>query len=340
MKVEIQELPRYGRKMLFEIGAEKINEEKQHIVKEIQKTAEIPGFRKGKVPEQIIETRFNDTIKKRILEHLIADSYINAVNQYNLVPVIEPEVSDVKFDETISFSVYIEVKPEVVVKKYKGLVVKKMEPEPVTEQMIDEVLADWEKRKEFATVIIDPEKLSAWRKKIRQQLEQLSINRARIQEEEQLWKQLFENSSVEIPEKLMSHRARYLSRQQLNYIDTENKTQEEIEKIANEIFEKVKPQAEEQLKKYFILSRIAEIEKIEVSDDEVEQEIRRISLTSGENFEKVKKQLVESQKIDDIRDDLKIEKTFEFIKNNAKNITRIILPGEENHGNREEDQQF
>ncbi|HOC02169.1 MAG TPA: trigger factor [Candidatus Ratteibacteria bacterium] len=331
MKTEIQELPKYGRKILVEIEAERVSKEKKAIIEEIQETAEIPGFRKGKVPIQIIETRFADEIEKKIVERLIKESYITILDQSGLVPVIEPEISDVKLGETLNFCLYFEIRPEVVVNKYKGLVVKQVDPEPVTEEMVDNVLVDLEKKKEFASTIIDLEKRAAWKKKIRQQLEQLSANRAKNQEEEQLWKQLFENSKVEIPEKLMRQRAWDLMKRQLGYMDTKGKTNEEVEKIAMEIFEKMKPIAEEQLKKYFILSEIADIEKIEVSDEDVEKEISRISLTSGEDVETVRKKLASNGKIEDIREDLRIEKAFEVIKNNASNIKSIVLPGEEKH---------
>ncbi|MCM8764475.1 MAG: hypothetical protein NC907_03275 [Candidatus Omnitrophica bacterium] len=330
MKVEIQELPRYGRRILFEIERERINRETQDIVKRLQQTAEVPGFRKGKVPENIIISRYNEDIRKKVLENLITESYVDAVKKHNLSPVIEPEISDVKFEDTLSFSVYVEIKPEVSIKKYKELVVKEVEPEPVTEQMIDEVLSEWEKKKEFVSSVIDPEKRAAWRKKIRQQLEQISFNRSKRQEEEQIWKQLLEQCTIEIPEKQMLQRARYLTEQQLNYIDTKNKTEEEIKKIAEEIFEKMKPVAEEQLKKYFILEKIAEVEKIEVTDEEVDQAIKKIALTSGEDYHQVKNRLMDSGRIYDIKEDLKIEKTFELIKNSAQGIKKIIIPGEKN----------
>lgn len=330
MKIDIQHLPKHGRKILFEIENEKVEQERENILREIQKTAEVPGFRKGKVPEHVIATRYSDVIKKKVIENLITRSYLAAIKDNNILPVIDPEIDDVKFENTLSFSVYVEVKPEITIKKYRELTVKQVEPESVTEQMVDEVLADWEKRKEFASSIIDPEKRTAWRKKIREQLEQISSTRARRQEEEQIWKQLFEHSSnVEIPEKLMLHRARSLTEQQFNYIDTKNKTEEEIKKIANEIYEKMKPVAEEQLKKYFILDRIAEIEKIEATDEEVDNAIKRISLTSGENYQQVKKRLEQTGRIHDIKDDIRIEKTFEMIKNSAQNIKKIILPGKD-----------
>ncbi len=112
-------------------------------------------------------------------------------------------------------------------------------------------------------------------------------------------------------------------------------TKEEIEKIAKDIFEKMKPVAEEQLKKYFILEKIAEIEKIDVSEDEIDQVIKRISMTSGEDFDQVKKRLTDSGRIYDIKDDIRIEKAFELIKNSAQVIKRIIVPGEENERKKE-----
>lgn len=329
MKVEIQQLPKHGRKIFFEIESEKLKQEKENVIREIQQTAEVPGFRKGKVPEHVIETRYNDVIKKKVMENLITRSYLSAIKENNILPVIDPEIDDVKFEETLSFTVYVEVKPDVTVKKYKGLTVKQIEPEPVTEQMIDEVLSEWEKKKEFASSIIDPEKRTAWRKKIREQLEQLNLKKAKRQEENQIWQQLFQHSTIEIPEKLMLQRARALTEQQFNYIDTRNKSEDEIRKIASEIYEKMKPVAEEQLKKYFILDRIAEIENIEVTEEEIEQAVRQICLTSGENYQQMKKRLEETGRIHDIKDDIRIEKTFEMIKNNAQSIKKIVLPGED-----------
>ncbi len=336
MKIEIQQLPKSGRRILFEIEKEKFDQERNNVVKEIQKNAEVPGFRKGKVPVSVVETRYADFIKEKVLERIITESYLQAIKEYNLTPVIDPEISEVNFGDKVSFSVYVEVKPEFTIKKYKELVVKQVEPEQVTEKMVDDVLAEWEKNKEFASSIIDPEKRMAWRNKVRQQLEQLSAERARRQEEEQIWKQLFENcTGIEVPEKQMLQRARYLTQQQLAYVDTKNKTKEEIEKIAKDIFEKMKPVAEEQLKKYFILEKIAEIEKIDVSEDEIDQVIKRISMTSGEDFDQVKKRLTDSGRIYDIKDDIRIEKAFELIKNSAQVIKRIIVPGEENERKKE-----
>ena len=56
------------------------------------------------------------------------------------------------------------------IKKYKNLLLKKVKPEEVTEEKVESVLKEWERRPEFAASVIDPEKRRLWKKKIREQL--------------------------------------------------------------------------------------------------------------------------------------------------------------------------
>jgi trigger factor len=117
MKVEMKELQKYGRELQFGIEKEEVNAERKKIISEIRNTTEIPGFRKGKAPEDIIEGRFGSAINEKVIRNLITSSYLKTITEQNIHPVIEPEISDVKLDESLTFKVYIEVKPDVTVKK-------------------------------------------------------------------------------------------------------------------------------------------------------------------------------------------------------------------------------
>jgi len=328
MKVEMKELQKYGRELQFGIEKEEVNAERKKIISEIRNTTEIPGFRKGKAPEDIIEGRFGSAINEKVIRNLITSSYLKTITEQNIHPVIEPEISDVKLDESLTFKVYIEVKPDVTVKKYKGLVVKKVAPEPVTDEAVEEMLRQYEKQKEFAASVIDPEKRRAWHEKIRKHLEQINAQEARRAEENQIWKQLYEQSEVIIPDKLMEQRARQMTREQLNYMNLEGKSEEEIEKLVKDMFEKIKPVAQEQLRKFFILERIAELEKIEPTQQEIEESIERIARTSGETPAQVRKRLTESDRMDEWISDMRLNKTFKFLIDNAQVIERVVLPGE------------
>ena len=86
--------------------------------------------------------------------------------------------------------------------------------------------------------------------------------------------------------------------------------------------------AEEDVKKYFILEKISELENINVDEKDVEERIEHISRVIGQPYEKVKEQIEKNGEMENLKEEIKIDKTFRFIKENANMIERIILPGE------------
>lgn len=329
MKVEVKELPKHGREILFEIDKEKVAEEKKKILDQVKNSAEIPGFRPGKAPEQIVETKYREHIRETILKNLISRSYMDAVSENKLSPIIEPEVSDVKLEEGLNFKVYIEVKPDVQVKKYTGLSVKKVVPEPVKEEEVEENLKRYESKQEFASSIIDPEKRRAWKEKIREQLERYHKYTAERMEEAQLWEQLFENSRMEIPEKMLAHKTREVAEEWLGYMNLQGKNKDEFDKTVKETLEKAKPEAEKQLKRYFILNKVAELEKTDVTEEELTERIQKFAATSGERPDDIRKKMEQTGRIDDLKEDIKIDKAFQLVRDKAQWIEKIVLPGEE-----------
>lgn len=330
MKLEIVKKSELGKELCFEVEKEKVEEEKRNVIKEVKKQAEIEGFRKGKAPDELVEKKYYSLIQEQLLKRIITDAYVKAIQENNLNPIVSPDVYDVKFndDGSLSFKIYIEEKPDVKIKKYKDIPVKKVRPEPVTEEMVENVLKEWEKRPEMKAALVDLEKRRAWKEKIRQQLIDYAKAKAEMEEEKQLWEGLMKNASFPVPEKLVNERAARYTEEQLRRMDLRNKPKEEVEKIAREIFEKVKPIAEQDIKKYFILDRVSELENIKAEEKEVKARIEHISRVVGQPYEKVKQQLEKDGRIEDIKEEIRIDKTYKFIKENANIIERVILPGE------------
>ncbi len=330
MKVEIIKKSELGRELNFIVEKEVVDETKRKILDEIKKDAEIDGFRKGKAPDDLIEKRYSSAIQEQLLRKLVTDSYINAIKENNLNSIVEPDIYDVKFDDNgnLLFKAYIEEKPDVKIEKYKEIPVKKVKPKEVTEKMVEDVLKEWEKTPEMKVALIDLEKRKAWKEKAREQLIAYSKARAEMEEEKQLWDELMKNIKFPVPEKLVNERAIRYTEEQLKAMNLENKSKEEVEKIAKEIFQKVKPMAEEDVKKYFILEKISELENINVDEKDVEERIEHISRVIGQPYEKVKEQIEKNGEMENLKEEIKIDKTFRFIKENANMIERIILPGE------------
>ncbi|MDD3725774.1 MAG: trigger factor [Candidatus Ratteibacteria bacterium] len=330
VKVEIIERSVLGRELSFVVDKEKVEKARKSIIAEIRENAEIEGFRKGKAPEEIIEKKFGQLINENLIKRIVPDVYIETIREQGLRPITEPDVFDVSFNEEgMKFKVYLELKPDVELKKYKGIPVKRITPEPVTEKEVEDVLAEWEKQPSFASAIIDPVKRRAWKEKIRQQLESYKKANALMQENKQLWDEVFRDVDFPVPDKMVREEGIRYTEEQLRHMDIESKSEEEKEKIVKELFEKVKPEAVVSVKRYFVLDKIAEMEKIEVDEEELNKRIEEISRSAGEPPQQIRQKFEKADRLDALKDEIRIQKAFMFMRENAKFIEKIILPGEE-----------
>jgi len=106
-----------------------------------QKTVKVDGFRKGKVPRSIYEKKFGkESLYLEAADIVVEDAYVKAMEKTDVTPVVKPtvELKDINDKECV-FTFKIVTKPEVVVKKYKGLNVKPKKVE-VTEEEIEHEL--------------------------------------------------------------------------------------------------------------------------------------------------------------------------------------------------------
>jgi len=329
MKTEIKEVSVLGREISFEVDKEVVEKEKQEIINYLKRNIKTDGFRQGKVPDFIIETKYADDIKSSLLKRIIPHVYIETIKEKGLYSVISPEILDFKFEDgKLFFKVYIELKPEVKIEKYIGLVLKKVEPKPVTNEDIEKVLNNWAKKPEFSASLLDPEKREAWKNKIKSLLESIAKDEAISKEDDQIWEQLLNQTDFPLPEKMVLEKTKIYIAQELQKMDLKNKTKEEIEQIINNMFEKLKPSVAKEIKKYFILDKIGEMENVIVEEKDIEEKILSISKIRGEKYDVVKKKLEETGEIENLKENIRIDKIFKLVKNKANIITKILLPEE------------
>lgn len=151
MDVEVKKPNSVTRKIQIKIQPGELREIESKIVKDLQKSAQIPGFRKGKVPAGIIKKKYADTIKMEVIEQAVSRYYGEALDKLKIYPVSQGKISNVSFetiDQGMELEIEVEVEPEIEVKKYKGLEVQREIP-MVTESMVEEVLQNL--RENYAT---------------------------------------------------------------------------------------------------------------------------------------------------------------------------------------------
>ncbi|MBI4040987.1 MAG: trigger factor [Deltaproteobacteria bacterium] len=147
-KVKVEDLSDVEKKLSVEIPPDEIQHQIQTYYAELARDVKLPGFRAGKAPLQLVRTRFSADVQRKIVSHLIESSYTQALTDHSLFPVASPKIEAQPFEEGKSFSytVTIEVKPKIDLKKYKGLEVQK-EKVDVTKKEVEAALKDLQERK-------------------------------------------------------------------------------------------------------------------------------------------------------------------------------------------------
>ncbi len=147
MEVAKENLQDNKVELKVEVEKERVNEALDRAYKKVVKEVSIPGFRKGKVPRRVLETKYGKEVLHRdAFDFLIPRAYSDAVQAAEIDPINQPEINDfyIAEDEPATFTAVVEVKPEVELGEYTDLGVEKDEVE-VTE---DEVLDTLKKKQE------------------------------------------------------------------------------------------------------------------------------------------------------------------------------------------------
>ena len=94
---------------------------------EKRKEVTVSGFRKGKVPRNIYEKNFGkESLYMAAIDNVVQVAYLKALDDSKLIPVVQPKVDITNIsDEGVEFTFTFITKPNVTIKKYKGLKVKK-----------------------------------------------------------------------------------------------------------------------------------------------------------------------------------------------------------------------
>ena len=141
---------RVGNEATLKITAEAavVNNGFKQAVAKIAQNVNIPGFRKGKAPRNIIEMHYGkDAVKQEAFEFVANKAYSEALELQKLIPVDDPKVETSVFEEGQDMELVIKVtlKPEPELGEYKGLHVEKQEA-VVTDEDVDAAVNDLRNR--------------------------------------------------------------------------------------------------------------------------------------------------------------------------------------------------
>ena len=154
MSLQVEKLEHNMAKLTIEVPAEDVEKALQAAYLKERSKISLPGFRKGKVPRQMIEKMYGpEVFYDEAANHMISEAYGKAFDECELQIVSQPKIEVVQIEKGKSFifTAEVAVKPEVTLGEYKGLKVDKVSTR-VTQKEVDEEI---EKERERNARTID-----------------------------------------------------------------------------------------------------------------------------------------------------------------------------------------
>ena len=126
--------------LTFEVDVATFDKALDQAFDKVVKDVELPGFRKGRIPRAIFESKFGvESLYQDAVDIVLPEAYSNAVEEAGIFPVDQPNVDleVIEKGEPLVFTANVTVKPEVTLGEYKGLEVEAIAVE-VTEEDVEE----------------------------------------------------------------------------------------------------------------------------------------------------------------------------------------------------------
>lgn len=156
LEKNLETLENSSVKLSIKVPSSEIEKEYNNLVNEYCKTVQIKGFRKGKVPPQVLIRKFGPALLEETAEKIIEKSITEALEDIEKKPIsyATPEVKTedkLELGKDFSFDLIYDVFPEVEVGEYKGIEVEELE----TKVMAADIKKELELLQDQNSIVVD-----------------------------------------------------------------------------------------------------------------------------------------------------------------------------------------
>ena len=142
MSLQVENLEHNMAKLTIEVSAEEVEKALQAAYLKERSKISLPGFRKGKVPRQMIEKMYGpEVFYDEAANHMISEAYGKAYDECELEIASQPTIDVVQLEKgkDFIFTAEVAVKPEVKLGEYKGLKVDKVSTRVMQKEVDEEI---------------------------------------------------------------------------------------------------------------------------------------------------------------------------------------------------------
>lgn len=142
MKTTVEQESPTRLRLLIEVQPDELAPLYERTMKRLAGEVNIPGFRKGKVPKSVLESRVGpDTLKEEFLRDALPALYVQAASAEEVRPITLPEIDVTSYEQgaPLSFTATVEVRPEVTLPEYKGIEVERPSNKPTDEEINEQL---------------------------------------------------------------------------------------------------------------------------------------------------------------------------------------------------------
>jgi trigger factor len=147
MKTQLKDISETKKEIELEISSENARSAHQKALQQYASGAKIKGFRKGKVPDDIILRMYQSEIREAVINALVPNAVNEEIKSYNFKVASIPRITDLQYDEggPIKVKAEIEIWPDFKMPDYKKIKLKKKKIS-VTENDVTDALTDIQTR--------------------------------------------------------------------------------------------------------------------------------------------------------------------------------------------------
>jgi FKBP-type peptidyl-prolyl cis-trans isomerase (trigger factor) len=284
-----------------EIPLEVINQKSEEALAEAAQDFEMPGFRKGKVPKEIVRQNISEI---RLLDSAADSALYDAVGEIvadeKLETLGSPELTVTKLEPgaPVEFKIKLALVPEINLPDYRKIgreISTKEKPAEATEKEVNEALQQVAKmyagqakeegkapeiNDEFAKKVGPFATLAELKTEIKKQLSEEKGIAQREEKRDEMISEIIKQSGLKIPELLVDQEVHHLSHDREDELQKLGITYEEylkqLGKTAEEVEKNDRKLVEDQLKTSIIFKEIREKEGIRASSEEMNEEVSHL----------------------------------------------------------------